>query len=160
MSMDTQGQPEARFETLTPARVPDVVAIEKLAYSHPWSERNFLDSLTAGYNCQLLLAGDQLIGYFVAMLGVDESHLLNITVAPPFQGQGWSSMLMQGLVIWSRARGAQCLWLEVRVSNVRALAVYEHLGFVRVGRRRDYYPAGLLQREDAVVMSKLLHGTR
>ena len=147
---------EAAFETLTPARIAEVVAIERTAYSHPWTERNFADSLQAGYNCQLLIAGHTLLGYFVAMRGVDEVHLLNITVAPAYQRQGWASILMQGLAIWSRGQGAQCLWLEVRAGNHQALAVYEHLGFVRVGRRKDYYPADGGKREDAVVMSKTL----
>jgi ribosomal-protein-alanine N-acetyltransferase len=147
---------EAAFETLTPARIAEVVAIERTAYSHPWTERNFADSLQAGYNCQLLIAGHTLLGYFVAMRGVDEVHLLNITVAPAYQRQGWASVLMQGLAIWSRGQGAQCLWLEVRAGNHQALAVYEHLGFVRVGRRKDYYPADGGKREDAVVMSRTL----
>jgi ribosomal-protein-alanine N-acetyltransferase len=147
---------EAGFETLTLERISEVVAIEHMAYDHPWTERNFADSLKAGYNCQLLVAGPALLGYFVAMQGVDEVHLLNITVAPLYQRQGWSSVLMEGLAIWSRGQGAQCLWLEVRAGNYQALAVYEHMGFVRVGRRKDYYPAGSGQREDAVVMSKTL----
>lgn len=148
--------PEAAFETLTPARITEVVAIECTAYSHPWTERNFADSLQAGYNCQLLVAGPRLLGYFVAMQGVDEVHLLNITVAPPYQRHGWASVLLEGLAIWSRGRAAQCLWLEVRAGNHQALAVYEHLGFVRVGRRKDYYPSNDGKREDAVVMSKTL----
>lgn len=148
--------PQATFETLTAERIAELVAIERLAYSHPWTARNFADSLQAGYNCQLLVAGTTLLGYFVAMQGVEEVHLLNFTVAPAYQRQGWSSLLMQGLTIWSRGRAAQCLWLEVRSSNHQALAVYEHMGFVRVGRRKDYYPAHHGQREDAVVMSKTL----
>jgi len=147
---------DAAFEALTPARIAEVVATERTAYSHPWTDRNFADSLQAGYHCQLLVAGPELLGYFVAMLGVDEVHLLNITVAPAYQRQGWASLLMQGLAIWSRGRGAQCLWLEVRAGNHQALEVYEHLGFVRVGRRKDYYPGDAGKREDAVVMSKTL----
>lgn len=147
---------EAAFETLASARIAEVVAIERTAYSHPWTERNFADSLLAGYNCQLLVAGPVLIGYFVAMRGVGEVHLLNITVAPSYQRQGWASLLMEGLALWSRGQAAQCLWLEVRAGNHQALTVYEHLGFVRVGRRKDYYPADGGKREDAVVMSKTL----
>jgi ribosomal-protein-alanine N-acetyltransferase len=95
----------------------------------------------------------QLLGYFVAMQGVDEVHLLNITVAPEYQGQGWSRLLLQALTLWSRGVGAEWLWLEVRVGNARAMHVYEAHGFRRVGLRKGYYPAGLGQREDAIVMS-------
>ena len=64
--------------------------------------------------------------------------------------------MLDGLAMWSRAQGAQWLWLEVRVSNARAKAVYECYGFRHVGTRRNYYPAGASAREDAVVMSLAL----
>lgn len=144
---------EAHLELLTAARVEQVCAVEQTAYSHPWTQRNFLDSLEAGYHCQLLMGGETLIGYFVAMKGVDEVHLLNITVAPAQQRQGWASLLLAALGGWSRAQGAQWLWLEVREGNQRALAVYERHGFRRVGLRKNYYPAAGDQREHAVVMS-------
>ncbi|MBN9411810.1 MAG: ribosomal protein S18-alanine N-acetyltransferase [Burkholderiales bacterium] len=144
---------EARFEPLTPARLDALLAVEQQAYPFPWSRGNFTDSIEAGYEAQLLMAGDTLLGYFVAMKGVDEVHLLNITVAPAHQRQGWAQLMLDALATWSRGQGAQWLWLEVRVSNTRALSVYEANGFRRVGERRNYYPAGEGQREHAVVMS-------
>ncbi|MFS2033223.1 ribosomal protein S18-alanine N-acetyltransferase [Polaromonas sp. CT11-55] len=151
---------EAQFEAMTPAWLDAVLRVEQSAYSQPWTKGNFLDSLNAGYQAQLLTAGNapdsQLLGYFVAMKGVDEVHLLNITVAPEHQRQGWARIMLDGLAIWSRAQGAQWLWLEVRVSNARAKAVYECYGFRHVGTRRNYYPAGASAREDAVVMSLAL----
>lgn len=145
--------PEARLEPMTVGRLDAVMAIERRAYPHPWSRGNFTDSMQAGYPMQLLLAGDTLLGYYVAMQGVDEVHLLNLTVAPEHQRQGWSRVLLDALALWSRARGAQWLWLEVRVSNARALSVYAAHGYRRVGMRKAYYPAHQGQREDAVVMS-------
>ena len=144
---------EAQFEPLTEARLEEVVAIERAAYGHPWTRGNFSDSLQSGYQAQLLTAGTTVIGYFVAMKGVDEVHLLNITVAPALQGQGWGRVLLDALAVWSRGQGAQWLWLEVRVGNVRAQRIYEHHGYRRVGERRGYYPADAGKREDAVVMS-------
>ena len=150
---------EARFEAMTSAWLPAVLRVEQSAYQHPWSERNFLDSLHAGYQAQLLTAGpaeqSELLGYFVAMKGVDEVHLLNITVAPACQRQGWARVMFDALGVWSRGQGAQWLWLEVRVSNARARAVYESNGFRHVGTRRHYYPASaaLPRGEDAIVMS-------
>ena len=143
---------EARFEPLTEARLDEVIAIEDLAYEHPWSRGNFIDSLRSGYQAQLLGAGDTVLGYFIAMKGVDEVHLLNLTVAPAYQGQGWGRVLLDGLALWSRSQGAQWLWLEVRVGNTRAQKVYEHYGLRRVGERKHYYPARQ-GREDAIVMS-------
>ncbi|WP_426148127.1 ribosomal protein S18-alanine N-acetyltransferase [Polaromonas sp. DSR2-3-2] len=150
---------EARFEAMTPAWLPTVFRVEQSAYPHPWSERSFLDSLHAGYQAQLLTAGPaeqpELLGYFVAMKGVDEVHLLNIAVAPAFQRQGWARVMLDALSVWSRGQGAQWLWLEVRVSNVRARAVYQSHGFRQVGTRRNYYPASAAspRGEDAIVMS-------
>ncbi len=147
---------EACFEPLAGPWLDAVLAVEKNAYAHPWSRRNFEDALESGYQAQLLLAGDVLLGYFVAMTGVDEVHLLNITVAPAHQRCGWGHVMLDALAIWARGQQAHSLWLEVRVGNPRALAVYERFGFRAVGRRRDYYPAAHGQREDAIVMSHLL----
>ena len=162
---------EARLEPLTVERLDAVCAVEQTAYSHPWTRANFIDSMAVGYHCQCLLApvsvpdlatpvtslGETLIGYFVAMKGVDEVHLLNITVAPAFQGQGWAPLMLEALSGWARGQNAQWLWLEVRASNLRAMAIYERQGFRRVGVRKGYYPAEGNAREDAVVMSLRLN---
>ncbi len=145
--------PEVRFEPLLPARLPRVLAIEQSVYEHPWSLTNFQDALSAGYEARLLIADHTLLGYFVAMKGVDEVHLLNITVAPTFQRQGWARLMLDALAIWARGQGAQWLWLEARTSNLRAMQVYERHGYRRVGQRKAYYPASHGQREDAIVMS-------
>lgn len=143
---------EARFETMTEAWMDAVLTTEQQAYTHPWSRGNFSDSIRSGYQAQVLVGGDHLIGYFVAMKGVDEVHLLNITVAPAYQRQGWSRVMLDALATWSRGQGAQWLWLEVRVSNTRAYSVYLAHGYQRVGLRKAYYPA-FDGREDAIVMS-------
>jgi ribosomal-protein-alanine N-acetyltransferase len=143
---------EAQFEPLTEAHLEKVVAVEAQAYEHPWSRGNFSDSLRSGYQAQMLCANEVLLGYFVAMKGVDEVHLLNLTVAPTYQRQGWGRVMLDALALWARGQGAQWLWLEVRVSNVRAQRIYERHGYKRVGERKGYYP-GVGKREDAVVMS-------
>ena len=144
---------DAEFVPLSADWFPDVLRVENAAYTHPWVESNFTDSIRSGYQAQLLVAGGQLLGYFVAMRGVDEVHLLNITVDPQYQGQGWARVMLDALAIWARGQGAQWLWLEVRVGNSRALGVYEAFGYRRVGQRKNYYPAPGGQREDALVMS-------
>ncbi len=142
-----------QFLPLTEARLDEVLRVEQQAHDHPWTRRHFADTLVASYQGQLLCSADDILGYFVAMRGVDEVHLLNITVATGYQRQGWGRMLLDALVIWARAQGAQWLWLEARVSNLRALHVYESFGLKRVGERKNYYPAALGRREHAVVMS-------
>jgi len=144
---------DVRYQALDLDWLDRLLPIEQAAYSHPWTRGNFEDAIRAGYYGQLMLLDDQLIGYFVAMKGVDEVHLLNITVAPHHQKQGWARILLDELVAWSISQGAHWLWLEVRQSNRHAIAVYHAYGFRRIGMRRGYYPAAMGKREDAVVMN-------
>ena len=163
---------EARFEPMTHNALTQVASVEQSAYKYPWTRGNFTDSLNSGYQAQMLLGGQakgelpaELLGYFVAMKGVDETHLLNITVAPKHQLQGWGRLMLDALVLWSRGEGAQWLWLEVRASNAHAKALYLRYGFREVGLRKGYYPEGgtslpgISAREDAVVMSLALNGS-
>jgi [ribosomal protein S18]-alanine N-acetyltransferase len=166
---------EAQLVPMRTNALAQVLHAERAAYDWPWTEANIADSIAAGYQCLTLVGSagdtpsdtpagiddtpagvgstDTLLGYFIAMHGVDEVHLLNITVAPPYQRQGWARVMLDALALWSRSVGAQWLWLEVRVGNARAITVYEHYGFRRVGERKRYYPAGGDLREDAIVMS-------
>jgi [ribosomal protein S18]-alanine N-acetyltransferase len=155
------------FAPMREADLDAVCEVEKSAYAHPWTRRHFADSLASGYPAIMLLGeagarevvwpgrddGRVLLGYVVAMPGVEEVHLLNITVSPQHQRQGWARCLLDGLVLWSRGQRALWLWLEVRSGNVPARGLYDSYGFQAVGLRKNYYPAGQFGREDAVVMS-------
>jgi len=148
----TEGR--AYFTSIGLHEVDTMLAIESAAYAFPWSRGNFVDSLNAGYLARKRVdAAGQWLGYFIAMPGVQELHLLNLTVAPPHQRQGHARALLDRLVGEGAALGAQRLWLEVRVSNGRAQEVYRRYGFREIGVRRGYYPAGALARENALVMS-------
>jgi [ribosomal protein S18]-alanine N-acetyltransferase len=144
--------PHLRARAMLASDADAVAAIEARAYSFPWTRGNFIDSLAAGYAAQLLHADDQLVGYFIAMPGVDELHLLNITVAPAEQGQGYGSLLLDQVQALARQLSLPRLLLEVRGSNERARGLYLRRGFQDVGLRRGYYPAAQ-GREDALVMS-------
>jgi len=154
---------ERELLPLREADLDEVMAIEQAAYDFPWTRGNFLDSLRAGYAMQVLLTpADGLAGYFIAMPGVDELHLLNLSVAPAAQHSGHARYMLDALRVLAREKRAAQLWLEVRISNERARALYERYGFRSVGLRRGYYPARGRQREDAVVMSlqipEVVHG--
>jgi [ribosomal protein S18]-alanine N-acetyltransferase len=157
-----KSEPEVVFQTLTAEWLLRVLPIENSVYAHPWSSANFVDSMAAGYQMQVLTAGEtdndaeaEILGYFVAMKGYEEVHLLNITVPQERQRQGWAKLMMEALTVWSRGQSANWLWLEVRASNERALQVYKAQGFKLVSVRQDYYPKGPKAngREDAIVMS-------
>lgn len=154
--------PQPRQRTLLPmhaAHLDAVMAIEVGAYAFPWSRGNFVDSLAAGYDARVLYDDQgEILGYFVAMAGVDEMHLLNITVAPAAWHQGHARFMLGALADLCRQRQAHQLWLEVRESNERARAIYRRHGFAEVGKRRGYYPAAHGRREDAVVMSLPIEG--
>lgn len=141
--------------SLRPMRNGDldaVIEVERLAYPFPWTRGNFIDSLVAEYVVEVMVdARGLLLGYYVAMPGVDELHLLNVTVHPAWQNRGLGRALLAAVRTQAQQRQLACLWLEVRESNQRARALYLRLGFAEVGRRRGYYPAGE-QREDALVM--------
>lgn len=137
-------------------QIPDlesVLAIENQVYEFPWTRGNFIDSLAAGYEAWLLEDGDMAAGYFLALQGVDEMHLLNISVAPAAQGRGHARQMLDALCRLCRQSGCLQLWLEVRLGNERARQLYRRYGFAEVGQRRAYYPAAEGQREDAVLMS-------
>jgi len=147
-------QPQPQLRPMQYGDLDGVLAVERAAYSFPWTRGNFIDSLAAGYRAEMLVddrAG--LVGYYVAMAGVDEMHLLNLTVAPSQQRRGHSRTLLDALEQHCRDRALSTLWLEVRASNARARQVYARRGFAEVGLRRGYYPAGKATREDAIVMS-------
>ena len=130
-----------------------VAAVEASAYSFPWTRGNFTDSLASGYLAEVLTGAEEgLVGYFIAMAGVDELHLLNITVAPAWQGLGLGRGMLHAVAQLGRDSGMATLWLEVRHGNERARALYRTLGYAEVGLRHGYYPAAG-RREDAVVMS-------
>jgi ribosomal-protein-alanine N-acetyltransferase len=134
-----------------------VLAIEVQAYTFPWTRGNFIDSIAAGYLARALVAADgALIGYFVAMPGFEEMHLLNVTVAAPHEGRGHARRLLAELYALSSGFAAGAVWLEVRESNARARALYLREGFTEAGRRRDYYPAPAGRREDAILMTRPL----
>jgi ribosomal-protein-alanine N-acetyltransferase len=151
--MSAQLAPAPALRTMHARDVDAVMVVETGAYSFPWSRGNFIDSLAAGYEAQVLVDPEAgIVGYFVAMTGVDELHLLNVTVATAWQGRGFGTSLLQAVQARGRQLGLTTLSLEVRDSNQRARTLYARLGFAEVGRRRGYYPAPHATREDAIVM--------
>ena len=141
------------FATMRAQDLEEVLAIENDAFPFPWTRGNFLDSLASDYPAWVMRsADDRLAGYFLLMPAVDELHVLNITVRPDLQGTGLGRTLLNKIIALAQADSMQSVLLEVRPSNERALAVYRHVGFLQIGIRKNYYPAGAAVREDAIVM--------
>jgi [ribosomal protein S18]-alanine N-acetyltransferase len=129
-----------------------VALLESRCHESPWTRGQFADSLAAGHLAWVLEDGRRLLGYLVAMLGVDEMHLLDITVDPARRGEGHARRLLAELADACRAARAPWLWLEVREGNAAARRLYAAWGFEPVGRRKGYYARADGSREDALVM--------
>jgi ribosomal-protein-alanine N-acetyltransferase len=129
-----------------------VAAVEKRAYPFPWTPGIFRDCLRAGHHCWVLEAGSTLLGYGVLSAAAGEAHILNICIAPEYQGRGHGRRLLRRLVDLARWHQSQQVFLEVRPSNPRAIELYRDEGFNEIGLRPNYYPAEK-GREDAIVMA-------
>jgi ribosomal-protein-alanine N-acetyltransferase len=144
-----------RYRRMTAADLDAVVAIEDAIYPHPWTRGNFADSLQAGYHCWIVECGGAVSGYSVVMIAAGEAHLLNLSVAAPWQRRGMGRELLKFVLKLARDYGAARILLEVRPSNGAAVALYKSAGFTEVATRRGYYPAGA-GREDALVLQLTL----
>jgi len=131
--------------------LPEVLAIESSAHSHPWSEKLFISNFGKRYINHVLMVEGKLAGYFVASYVAGEVTLLNIAISPNQQGLGLGFSLLDYLKTLSISLDQQEIWLEVRESNQAALKLYQKLGFVEVDIRHAYYPTDN-GRENAIIM--------
>ena len=133
-----------------------VVHNETRSYAFPWTRGIFADCLGSGHECWLAVRlgrkEDDIIGHGVLSVAAGEGHLLNVCVRRDQQGDGYGRALVEHMVDTARSREVGTLFLEVRPSNYIAAALYDSLGFVEVGVRKDYYPAHL-GSEDARVLA-------
>lgn len=153
MSAVLKSQP--RFRPMRTADLDVIVSIEPEIYPYPWSRGNFSDSLNAGYSCWVYEENEVVFGYTVLMLVMDEAHLLNLSIAEPYQGRGLGRELLVHMMQIARNHGAQNIFLEVRPSNVAAIGLYQNIGFNEMAVRPNYYPAKN-GREDAILMGMAL----
>ena len=140
--------------SLRPMQMDDldaIMLIESTIYTHPWTRGNFSDSLNSGYSAWVLEANQKIIGYALLMMVLDEAHLLNLSVAKSHQKQGLGRYLLEHMLQIAQNHKAANMFLEVRPSNISAIALYENMGFCEMAVRRNYYPAHD-GREDAVLM--------
>lgn len=135
------------------ADLPRVHRIELASHAYPWTPGNFADSLAAGYSMWVREAAGEIIGYYTLMAGAGEAHLLNLTVAPAWRRHGLGRELLEHSASSARNHHAEDLFLEVRVSNAAAIALYRSCGFVDLALRHSYYPARD-GREDALIMRR------
>ncbi len=135
--------------------LPAVMDIERRGYEFHWSTINFKECLTTACESIVLLLNDEIIGYGIMMIAVDECHILNVCIDPDFQRQGYGCALLQEMIVHAIVLGAEYAILEVRSSNMPAISMYQSEGFEQIGLRRKYYP-DYEGREDALVFMRQL----
>jgi len=132
--------------------IAQVAELERICFTDPWSEKSIASELENPLSYWLVaLEGDTVAGYVGSQTVLGETDMMNVAVRPEFRRQGVAEALIEALIEGLKARQSHCLTLEVRDSNAPARALYEKLGFLEVGRRKNYYRN---PREDALILRK------
>ena len=126
--------------------------IERRSYEFPWSHGVFRDCMLAGYGCVVLDRGGRVVGYSILSIAAGDAHILNLCVDPMYRSLGYGDRLLDEVLSRARIAEVREVFLEVRPSNVNALALYRKKGFHRIAKRPAYYQAKG-GREDADVLS-------
>lgn len=134
--------------------IAKVMELERSAHSHPWRQSSFEDCLKGRQCCWLAEYNNKLVGYVVVTHAGGDAELLNIAVSPKFQRKGIGSALLQHAINCVIGH-ADMLFLEVRMSNRKAIELYSKEGFFELGNRKNYYPT-LNGYEDALLMASQL----
>lgn len=141
-----------RISSLRPEDLAQAWAIEQRSHAFPWSEKTFASNQGERYLNFRLDVADEMAAFAITQVVQDEATLFNIAVDPAWQRRGLGRQLLTHLIGELEQRDVLTLWLEVRASNVAAIALYESLGFNEVTVRRNYYPTAD-GREDAIIMA-------
>ena len=127
-----------------------IIVLEHQLFSSPWSKEDYLYELSSNpYAKYYVLEDDKIIGYVGMWITYETAQITTIGIAKERQGQGLSKLLMNK--VDGETRDCEAITLEVRVSNTRAIRLYESYGFLKEAIRKDYY---LDNHEDAYLMMK------
>ena len=137
---------------MTVEHVPQVAELEKQCFSMPWSEKSIASELDNQLALWLVaIDGDRVVGYIGSQTVLPETDMMNVAVHAQRRREGVAEALVDALVVELKQVGSTSLTLEVRASNAPAIGLYTKLGFVEVGRRKNYYRD---PREDALILRK------
>jgi [ribosomal protein S18]-alanine N-acetyltransferase len=147
---------ESAVVTIRPMTRPDldgVLAIEQASFPIPWKREHFLQEIHSHISFPFVAVCEETVIGYVCMTSLfEEAQIMDIAVAPEHRGRGVGRMLMEQAIVIAREKGAERLVLEVRESNVAAIALYERFGFVHYWVRKGYYEG----KENALLMEKAL----
>jgi len=146
---------EINYDYLEEKDIDIVVAIEEESNPVPWTIKNFKDCIEKGYYSLVLKEDNKVIGFAILSVSSEESHLLNIGLTSLKRGQGLGWELLEKMIMAAEVMGSKKIFLEVRISNTKAINLYKASGFKEIGLRKKYYRLKE-GREDAILMSKSL----
>ena len=131
--------------------VDGVMAVEQDSFLTPWSRSAFEEELAQNRLARYIVAveNDEIVGYAGTWLVINEAHVTNVAVSGQRRREGIGRLLMQKLMELARDNDMESMTLEVRVSNAAARHLYEQLGFVEAGIRKNYYSE---TKEDALIL--------
>lgn len=142
-----------KIVTMNADHVAQIAALEQLCFTTPWSEKSVASELNNELALWLVaLDGDDVMGYVGSQAVLGEADMMNVAVHPDYRRQGVAEALVTALEQALAEKGNHSLTLEVRVSNVPAIKLYEKLGFSQVGLRKNYYRN---PKEDALILRRL-----
>ena len=127
-----------------------VTQIEKLVQSHPWTQKQFEESI-ASYQSTVIEMQGAVVGFCILQPVLDEANLLLMAIHPSQQGNGLGYQLLDQSIAMLKNDPIQ-IFLEVRESNLAAIALYEKADFHQIDLRKNYYPLEKGGREHAVIM--------
>ena len=123
-----------------PENAKAIAVIEEACFTDPWSMQGIIDALTYSYSTMLTAAVDgNIAGCACLYQMADEGEIINVAVAPKYQGNGIGKMLLMELIKRGTARGITRFILDVRVSNEKAVGLYEKAGFRKLVLQKGFY---------------------
>lgn len=140
------------FIPMNESHIHQIAELEKVCFSDPWSVNAMAYELRNPLSTWFVaMDGEVVAGYVGSQTVMGEADMMNLAVAPDYRRKGIGQALVEKLVDDLMRKDTYCLTLEVRVSNASAIALYDKMGFVVVGKRPNYYHH---PKEDALIMRK------
>jgi len=147
------------FKEVDESAIEQLMAIETACHSHPWTLKTMSSCMGGRYFNLAAFNKNTLVGFYIGEKAGPDFTLMDICVTPSEQGKGIAKQLLRQFIEYGEQQNAENLFLEVRESNTRAIALYERAGFIEMSVRKNYYPSDNPAKngfEDAILMGMAL----
>lgn len=147
------------FKEVDESAIEQLMAIETACHSHPWTLKTMSSCMGGRYFNLAAFNKNTLVGFYIGEKAGPDFTLMDICVTPSEQGKGIAKQLLSQFIEYGEQQNVENLFLEVRESNTRAIALYERAGFIEMSVRKNYYPSDNPAKngfEDAILMGMAL----